>query len=165
MSFNCFAQELPTYLEEMQSLGAVAGQGLACQASKYETFEMIARALLVTKATSDEEQEAGMRAYNEYKANAFVSKLEENLSGCNRIASQFDSQKIFKSVIYGDGSIKLPDGKIIEPRQAYDVTLVYQKDPEARNKYIALYQKFKDQIKQNPEYQKALREQQMRESY
>ena len=50
----------PSYIEEMQSLGAVAGQGLACQAQKYDTFELLARAIMVSKASSDAVQAEGM---------------------------------------------------------------------------------------------------------
>ena len=32
------------YEDEARALGAVAGQGLACGSSKYDTFELLARA-------------------------------------------------------------------------------------------------------------------------
>ena len=155
----------PTYIEEVQSLGFVSGQGLACQASKYDTFEMLARAILVTKAKSDAMQEEGMRAYNDAKAEAFISKIRDNMSDCASIAASFDNQKIFKAVLYGDGSIKMPDGKTITPRQAYDPTFVYQKDPEARNKMIKMYQDAHNKIMQDPKYKQALRERQAKDGF
>ena len=36
-----------SYLDEVRALGAVSGQGLACGASKYDSFELLARAILI----------------------------------------------------------------------------------------------------------------------
>ncbi|HCU58540.1 MAG TPA: hypothetical protein DIC64_01000 [Alphaproteobacteria bacterium] len=163
-SFGANAAE-PTYIEEVQALGYLAGEGLACKASKYDTFELIARAFLISKARSDDEQASGMEAFNEAKAESFISKIQENMSGCAQIANAFNNQKIFKTVIYGDGTLKMPDGKIIKPRQAYDATLVYQNDPEARDKMIELYTQRHNQIMNDPGYQKALRETQAKDQF
>lgn len=160
MACGAARAEEVTYIEEMQSLGAVAGQGLACEASKYDTFELLARAIMISKAKSDQEQAEGMQAFNEYKASAFVSKIKDGFAGCDAIADVFNRQKIFKAVLYGDGSIKMPDGKIITPRHAYDATLVYQKDPEAREKFIKIYQERNSEIRNDPNFQKALQEKQ-----
>ena len=156
-AFNATAKDV-SYLEEVQSLGAVAGQGLACNASKYDSFELLARAIMVSKAPSDAAQAEGMKAYNEYKATAFISKMRDGLSGCAEINNAFNQQSIFKATLYGDGTIKMPDGKIITPRKPYDATLIYQKDPEMRQKYIDYYQKKMDKMHADPAYQKALRE-------
>ena len=155
----------PTYIEEVQGLGYIAGQGLACDASKYHTFEMIARAFLVSKARSDAEQKKGMDAYNEAKANAFIMQIKDGLQNCDLTAENFDHQKIFKSVIYGDGTLKMPDGKIIKPRQAYDVTLVYTKDPDMREKMMKMYHETHSKIVNDPKYQKALRERQAQDGF
>ena len=45
-----------TYMDEVKALGAVAGQGLACGSTRIDTFEMIARVILITKARSDAER-------------------------------------------------------------------------------------------------------------
>lgn len=154
-----------SYIEEMQSLGAVSGQGLACEAKKYDTFELLARAIMISKASSDAEQEKGMQAYNEYKANAFISKMKDGFADCKNIANAFDKQGIFKATLYGNGTIKMPDGTIIKPRHAYDATLVYKKEPNARKKYIDMYQKQTKKIHSDPAYQKALRERQMQDGF
>ena len=164
LAFNVDAAE-PTYIEEVQSLGYVSGQGLACEASKYDTFEMLARAIMVSKAKSDAMQEEGMRAYNEAKAEAFISKMKDNMADCSSIAAAFDNQKIFKAVLYGDGTIKMPDGKMVTPRNAYDPTLVYQKDRAAREKMIEKYNQAHDQILNDPKYKKALRERQAKDGF
>ena len=155
VAFSATAKDV-SYLEEVQSLGAVAGQGLACNASKYDNFELLARAIMVSKAPSDAAQAEGMKAYNEYKATAFISKMRDGLSGCAEINNAFNQQSIFKATLYGDGTLKMPDGKIITPRKPYDATLIYQKDPEARQKYMSWYKMRKTHA--DPAYQKALRE-------
>ncbi len=116
-----------TYIEEVRALGAVAGQGMACGAEKYDTFELLARAILISKASSDSEQAGGMKAYNDAKANAYVSKQMDGFYECPGINKRFNSQDIFKATLYGDGTLKMPDGKIITPRRAYDATLIYDK--------------------------------------
>ena len=66
LSTGANAQEM-NYIDEVKALGSVAGQGLACGASRYDTYELLARAILISKASSDAEQARGMYAYNEAK--------------------------------------------------------------------------------------------------
>lgn len=122
------AQAQMPYIDEVKALGAVAGQGMACGASKYNTFELLARAILISKAPSDKIQSEGVYAYNEAKANAYISKQMDGFYECDTINRRFDNQDIFKATLYRDGTIKMPDGTIITPRQPYDATLVYNKD-------------------------------------
>lgn len=122
------AQAQMPYIDEVKALGAVAGQGMACGASKYNTFELLARAILISKAPSDKIQSEGVYAYNEAKANAYISKQMDGFFECGAINRRFDNQDIFKATLYRDGTIKMPDGTIITPRRAYDATLVYNKD-------------------------------------
>ena len=42
-----------SYMDEVKALGAVSGQGLACGASKYDDFELLARAIMLSKAPSE----------------------------------------------------------------------------------------------------------------
>ena len=129
ISFSTKAEDEPTYLEEMEGFSIIAGQGLACQASKYDTFELLARAYLISKASSNAEQAEGVREYNRAKVRTYTAKQMSGFDECGSIRRDFDNQLIFKSVLYGDGTIKTPDGKIITPRQPYDATLIYTKDP------------------------------------
>lgn len=122
------AQAQMPYIDEVKALGAVAGQGMACGASKYNTFELLARAILISKAPSDRVQSEAVYAYNEAKANAYISKQMDGFYECAAINRRFDNQDIFKATLYRDGTIKMPDGTIITPRQPYDATLVYNKD-------------------------------------
>jgi len=155
LSFAAVAEDEPTYLEEMEGLGIVAGQGLACNASKYDTFELLARAYLISKASSDAVQAQGMREYNSAKVNTYVSKQMDGFFECSQIRRDFDNQLIFKSTLYGDGTIKTPDGKIITPRQPYDATLIYKKDPkiydEIRNMTIKGNKRAQELIRRSKE--------------
>lgn len=138
---NALAQQAVGYLEEVKALGSVAGQGMACGASKYETFEMLARAILITKAVSNQNQADGMYAYNEAKANAYFSKQMDGFYRCDEINQRFDNQAIFQTTLYADGTIKMPDGRLYTPRQPYDATLLYNKNSDERQKAQAIYDK------------------------
>ena len=129
------------YIEEVKALGIVSGQGLACGASKFDTFEMLARSILITKAVSDRQQAEGMRVYNEAKADAYISKQMDGFYECEQINRRFDNQLIFRATLYADGTIKMPDGKIFTPRNPYDATLVYNKDNNGRSQAEKIYKK------------------------
>ena len=130
-----------TYMDEVKALGAVAGQGLACGSTRMDTFEMIARVIIITKATSNAEQAAGMRAYNEEKANVYISKQLDGFFECPQIVRRFDNQDIFKVQIYADGTIKMPNGALYTPRAPYDVTAVDRKDANQNEEAQKIYQK------------------------
>ena len=113
------------YMEEAKALGIIAGQGLACEASKYKTFELLARAIILTKSPSDIQQNAALKAYLEKKADVFVSKQLDNFADCANIAQRFDNQQIFQATLYTDGTLKMPDGQILTPRKPYDASAIY----------------------------------------
>ena len=75
------AAQMP-YIEEVKALGAISGQGLACGSSKYDTFELLARAILLTKSPSDKLQNDAIYAYSEAKANAYMSKEMDGFYEC-----------------------------------------------------------------------------------
>ncbi len=135
------AQTQVPYLEEVRALGLVSGQGMACGASKFDTFEMLARAILITKASSDRQQAEGMKVYNEAKADAYISKQMDGFYECDKINRRFDGQPIFQATLYADGTIKMPDGQIFTPRNPYDATLVYNKADDGRDVAQKIYQK------------------------
>lgn len=135
------AEEIVSYMDEVKALGAVSGQGLACGSSRYDTFEMIARVILVTKARSNTEQAAGMRAYNDEKANAYISKQMDGFYECPQINSRFDNQDIFNVKIYADGTILMPNGALYTPRAPYDATAVYKPDSAQRKQAQDIYNK------------------------
>ncbi len=133
------AQAQMPYMEEVKALGAISGQGLACGSSKYDTFEMLARAILLTKSPTDRLQNDAIYAYSEAKANAYMSKEMDGFFECAEINRRFDNQEIFKAVLYGDGTIKMPDGQILTPRKPYDARMIYKKNSKVRENAQAIY--------------------------
>lgn len=75
-------------------------------------------------------QSEAVYTYNEAKANAYISKQMDGFFECDVINRRFDNQDIFKATLYRDGTIKMPDGTLVTPRQPYDATLVYNKDAD-----------------------------------
>jgi hypothetical protein len=136
------ADRTVSYLDEVYSLGSVAGQGLACQARKYDEYELLARAIMIGKAQNAEQQKEGIQQYNTGKAEAFMAMEDENFAACDEVNAEFDNQKIFKSTLYSDGRIKLYDGTMITPRKSYNAARLYEKDPDAFAKADAAYKEF-----------------------
>ena len=65
----------------------------------------------------------------------------EKFKNCDETVYAFNRQKIFETTLYRNGKIKMPDGSVIVPRKEYDVSKLYQKDPEAFNKIDTAYKK------------------------
>lgn len=146
------------YLEDVRNLGYISGGGIACGARRYKSYELVARAYLVSAAHSDDEQEKGMYEYNTAKAQAYIQKRRDGLIGCEEINQRFERQKIFKTKLYKNGRLKMPDGKIITPRNFYDATLLYDKKVDERERLNAYYDKLmakkKKQAQKEGIYQK-----------
>lgn len=141
------AQAQMSYIEEAKALGMIAGQGLACEASKYQTFELLARAIILTKSPSLAQQSEGLKAYLEEKADIFVAKQLDNFANCPNIAKRFDEQEIFKTTLYADGTIKMPDGQIFTPREPYDATSIYDANSQDLQKANAIYNRDLSRVK------------------
>lgn len=153
IAFSASAKSItPAYIEEMKALGSVSGTGLACGAARYSTFEMLARAILITKAVSDQNQAEGMRAFNTAKADAFISKQADGMYNCDELNERFNNQKIFKTVLYADGTIKMYDGKVFKPRHPYDATMLKDDEKVNREKAIEIYNKAKIKNKGRKKY-------------
>ena len=127
------------YIESVQTLGYVSGEGIACGATQYQAYETIARAYLVSSAKSDKEQAQGMLKYNQAKATAYMNKRENGLYDCAAVRERFGHQKLLKSKLYKNGTIKLPDGKVVKPRNKYDATLLYDKSVDEKTKLDKFY--------------------------
>ena len=136
-----------SYEEEARALGIVAGQGLACGSSKYDTFELLARAIILTKSPSDEQQNKALKIFTEEKADVFVTQQLNNFADCQNVVKRFDAQDIFNATLYADGTIKMPDGQILTPRVPYDATMIYDKKSNVRQRAVAIYGKDKSHIK------------------
>lgn len=48
--------------------------------------------------------------------------------------------------MYADGTIKMPDGQILTPRQPYDATMIYKKNDKVRENAKAIYNGAEAQI-------------------
>lgn len=129
------------YLEDVKTLGYASGEGLACGAKRYPSYELVARAFMVSSARSDNEQAEGMYKYNQAKAHAYMNKRKDGLFGCDEINERFNKQKIFETKLYKNGTLKMPDGKVIKPRQKYDPMLLYNRDEDERGRLNAVYDK------------------------
>ncbi len=136
-----------SYEEEARALGVVAGQGLACGSSKYDTFELLARAIILTKSPNDRLQDKALKVFTEEKADVFIAKQLDNFADCGGIVAKFDAQDIFKATLYADGTIKMPDGQIITPRNPYDATMIYDKNSNVRQRANSIYSKDVSNIK------------------
>ena len=147
LMFATPAQAQMAYEDEARALGAIAGQGLACGSSKYDTFELLARAIVLTKSPSDSLMNKGLKIFTEEKADVFVSKQLDNFANCAAIVKRFDAQDIFKATLYSDGTIKMPDGQILTPRQPYDASQIYDKNSNARQRAEAIYRKDTSKVK------------------
>lgn len=128
------------YVEEMQALGTVAGQGLVCGAAQYDKFEMLARAIMLTKAPNNDLLQKGVYAYTEAKANTYLAKKMDAGYLCDEISERFNSQDIFKITLYEDGTLKMPDGSILTPKMPYDANKIYKKDDNLRANLKAIYE-------------------------
>lgn len=116
--------QLP-YIEEVKVLGAIGGQGMACGSTRYSTYEMLARAIMLTKAPNIEMMNKAIYAYSEAKADSYMSKQLDGYYECPLIVRRFDNQEIFNITLYADGTLKMPDGKIIKPFRPYDASQIY----------------------------------------
>ena len=141
LATECFSAPQITYLDEVKQLGAVSGQGLGCRARKYQQYELLARALLVTKSPNDKLQQQAMRVYNEAKVDAYMTVFANDYAGCDEIVYNFNRQKIFKMILYADGKIKLLDGSVLKPRKPCDASSLYKKDPDVYAKAYDSYKK------------------------
>lgn len=127
------------YLEEIKALGTISGQGMACGSAKFDTFEMLARAIMLTKSPGSSTLNNAVYEYNEAKANSYISKQMDGFYQCAMIIDRFDNQEIFKTVLYADGTLKMPDGTIIRPREPYDATLIHAANQNTHIEAKAIY--------------------------
>ncbi len=108
------------YMQEAKELGSIAGQGMACNASKLRTFEMLSHAILLSKAQSTSQRDSGLKTYIDEKVKSY--KLSKG--DCSEVLPVFDTQKIFDINLYHDGTLIMPDGTKIIPKIPYDATKI-----------------------------------------
>lgn len=123
--YTANAQAQVSYYEEAKALGIIAGQGLACNASRYDRFETLARAILLTKAPSESALQEALYTYNSQKAEIYLAKRMDAGYLCGETRRLFDNQDIFNITLYADGTLRMPDGEIITPKRPYDSSQIY----------------------------------------
>lgn len=103
-------------LSELQQLGITAGVAGACGVGeKLKTFELIANRIIANPTATEEEEKKQLKEFAAYKLAAYNEQKRQPTLSCQEIIKRFNGLPIFKSVIYADGTIKLPDGRIIKP--------------------------------------------------
>ena len=119
LMFGCFAQAKTLKdMSEEEQLGTTAGLALACGSEKkLEDFELISSRLIANNAATEEEEKQKIRVYMQAKWNALQQQKGGSGISCSEILSHFDALPLFDSIVYGDGSVKLPDGKWSRPKR------------------------------------------------
>lgn len=110
---NVFAAEPINDDEEM---GHVAGIILACGAYKplYQFEEILSRYISNT-SRNPEIEKARLRQYARAKLSSFTI-YRNRKDECVSAISDFTRMPIFKTTLYSDGSLRMPDGKFLYPR-------------------------------------------------
>lgn len=111
-----------SYLSEMGELGTMAGIGMACDASKFDAYEMISVAIIRARAKNDRQEAEGAVAYSQAKADSYYDQTKNTIMPCNYVNQRFNTQQIFETVIYKDGAVTTPDGKTFKPRKPYNIS-------------------------------------------
>jgi len=145
------AQAQMPYLEEVKALGIISGQGMACGSLQHPTFEMLARAILITKSPNPHMLTQAAYIYNEAKADTYLSKQMDGYDQCDIINRRFENQDIFKITLYADGTLKMPDGNIITPQHPYDANSLYKADKNFEQKIRSIFEKAPSRLPNNIE--------------
>ncbi|MBR5130163.1 MAG: hypothetical protein IKV03_02940 [Alphaproteobacteria bacterium] len=104
-------------INENEQLGMMAGLALACNAGgKLDDYELIASRIIANTSQTNLEQKKAERQYAEAKFKAYKEHKASPKAGCGEILESFSNLPIFRSVVYADGSVKTPDGKMLKTR-------------------------------------------------
>ena len=109
-------------IKENEQLGMMAGLALACNAgARLDDYELIAGRIISNEAQTDADEKKAIKEYAESKFNAYQEQKQTPQATCGEVLQSFERLPIFKSVVYVDGTVKLPDGKILKPRKGAKV--------------------------------------------
>ncbi len=115
----CKAQLGTKSMTDAQQLGAMAGIALACNAgSRLDDFELIASYIMGNSAATEEARTTAFKEYAAEKLRTYNLQRDQKPTPCPEALQHFYNLPIFASVVYADGTVKLPDGKIIKPKTA-----------------------------------------------
>lgn len=116
----CFAQSRTgNGLSDAEKAAILAGAAQACHADedKLINYEVIISRVLVNPTSSEAEETAVLTAYARKKFQVYNEQKAAPEMDCSEVLHRFDNLEIFKSVVFEDGTVKLPDGKIIKPKR------------------------------------------------
>ncbi len=104
-------------LSESEQLAITAGLAYACgaDADKLATYEMIASRILVNPTRSEKEEKAVLTSYAQRKLRASQEQKIAPEINCREVLNRFYKLPLFRSTVYRDGTLKLPDGTKIKP--------------------------------------------------
>lgn len=135
-SFQAAAQNDRTLqgITENQQLGMMAGLALACDAGgKLDDYELIASRIIANQAQTDADERKAVREYAEYKFGTFKEQKENPQASCGEVLDTFSHLPIFKATVYADGSVKMPDGRLLKPREGSKLPMLKVKKKQAQN--------------------------------
>lgn len=127
-------------LTEVDKLAITAGAAQACLADsdKLKNYEVIVSRILANPTVSEKEETEVLTAYAQKKLQVYQEQKKAPEMDCQEVLRRFDSLPIFESVVYKDGTIKLPDGRTIKPKrpikQSVDVKAKTEKKKETVKK-------------------------------
>ena len=102
--------------EEIEEMGNIAGVIMKCKAyqSLYQFEEILSRYYSNT-SNNEEVEKIKLKQYAKAKAKTFALFLKRDID-CAEAVNEFTKMPIFKSELYSDGSLRMPDGKFLYPR-------------------------------------------------
>lgn len=111
-------------VSETEQLGISAGVALACKVDmeKLKNYEMIASRIIANPLKSEKAEKEALHIYAQAKLKAFAEQKKQKLMNCVEVLERFEEQDIFDSVVYRDGTIKLPNGKVLKPKRPLPVS-------------------------------------------
>lgn len=104
-------------INDNEQLGMMAGLALACNAGgKLDDYELIASRILANTAQTDAEEKKAVKEYARAKFKAYQEQKNMPQATCGEVLDTFNHLPIFKSIVYANGTVKMPDGRILKSR-------------------------------------------------
>lgn len=101
---------------DAEQLGTMAGLALACGSKqKLEDFELISSRLIANPTSSEQEEKQQIRVYMQAKWKAMQQQQKNPPVSCKEVLERFNKLPLFNSIVYRDGSVKLPDDTWSKP--------------------------------------------------
>ena len=106
-------------LSDAEKLAITAGAAQAClvDSDKLKNYEVIVSRILANPTVSEKEETEVLTAYAQKKLQVYQEQKKAPEMDCLEVLRRFDNLPIFKSVVYKDGTIQLPDGRKIQPKR------------------------------------------------